>query len=182
MAAWSKDSMPGMGVWGHKVQVGIGKSFFDRRLKIETEGVWLGRWSRGNERVRIGDQFQWNTQIRYMFDWFDIGIENYMYWKQSNVTDRNGPPGFSGSRPIHPDEGPGDFNMRNGCFEWYVGPSMNFAIEPLKMWAGIGVFFPVYQEPFYSVKRYGDQTTRFLPGGGGRFENARFEFKIGKTW
>jgi hypothetical protein len=62
-------------------------------------------------------------------------------------------------------------SLRNGYTEWFVGPSVNVAIEPLSMWAGLGVFFPV----LYSLH----DEHRSPPT---KMENFRVEFKIGKLW
>ena len=150
MAAWGDDNPPGLGVLGFRGQAAVGK-FVTKDIKVETEGVWSTRFARGNQEVRLGDQFQWNSQIRYLFDHFDIGVESSMVWQ------------FSSDRYI---SGRGTRDLRNGYTEWFVGPSVNVAIEPLGMWAGIGAFFP--------VMRYTDSPTKV--------ENVRFEFKIAKLW
>jgi len=150
IAAWGDHHPAGFGVWGFRGQAAIGK-FLTQDIKIETEGVWVTRFDRGNQDVHIGDQFQWNGQIRYLFNYFDIGIESSLVWQLAS--DRKRP-------------GQGVVDLRNGYTEWFVGPSVNFAIDPLGMWAGLGAFFPVMQ-------RY--QTPS-------KVENIRIEFKIGKVW
>ena len=150
MAAWGDDHPPGLGVMGFRGQAAVGK-FVTKDIKIETEGVWNTRFARGNQNVRLGDQFQWNSQIRYLFDYFDIGVESSMVWQRTS------------DRKI---SGLGTRDLRNGYTEWFVGPSVNVAIEPLGMWAGIGAFFP--------VMRYTDSPTKV--------ENVRVEFKIAKLW
>jgi hypothetical protein len=150
MAAWGDDHPPGLGVMGFRGQAAVGK-FLTKDIKIETEGVWNTRFDRGNQNVRLGDQFQWNSQIRYLFDYFDIGVESSMVWQHSS------------DRFI---SGLGTRDLRNGYTEWFVGPSVNVAIEPLGMWAGIGAFFP--------VMRYTDSPTKV--------ENVRLEFKRAKLW
>lgn len=151
MAAWGVDHPAGFGVWGFRGQAAIGK-FLTQDIKVETEGVWVSRFGgRGNQDVQIGDQFQWNTQARYLFDTFDIGLESTMIWQLTSY--RYQP-------------GQGNTDLRSFSHEWYVGPSVNFAMDKLGMWAGFGVFFPVVQ--------------RFQSPG--KVENLRVEFKIGKIW
>ncbi|MDR0239549.1 MAG: transporter [Deltaproteobacteria bacterium] len=150
MAAWGADHPAGLGVMGFRGQAAVGK-FLTKDIKIDTEGVWNARFARGNQDVRLGDQFQWNSQIRYLFDYFDVGVESSMVWQLSS--DKV----FSGR---------GTRDLRNGYTEWFVGPSVNIAIDPLGMWAGIGAFFP--------VMRYTDSPTKV--------ENVRVEFKIAKLW
>ncbi|MCL2122531.1 MAG: hypothetical protein FWH34_00425 [Desulfovibrionaceae bacterium] len=150
MAAWGAHHPPGLGVMGFRGQAAVGK-FLTKDIKIETEGVLNARFARGNQDVRLGDQYQWNSQIRYLFDYFDIGVESSMVWQ------------LSSDKVI---SGLGARDLRNGYTEWFVGPSVNVAIDPLGMWAGIGAFFP--------VMRYTDSPTKV--------ENVRFEFKIAKLW
>ena len=150
IAAQGSHHPPGMGVSGFRGQAGVGK-FLTRSLKIETEGVWNTRFDRGNQDVRLGDQFQWNGQVRYLFDHFDLGLESNLTWQRSS--DRVFP-------------GLGAVDLRNGYTDWFIGPSANFAIDKLGMWAGIGVFLPV-------IQRFDSPS---------KVENARFEFKIGKIW
>ncbi len=149
IAGWTTDNPPGFGVWGFRGQAAVGK-FLTKDIKVETEGVWNTRFDRGNQDVRLGDQFQWNTQARYLFDYFDIGIESTMIWQNASDKEVRGR----------------TRDLRNGYTEWFVGPSVNVAIEPLGMWAGVGAFFPVMQYTESPAK----------------VENVRFEFKIGKLW
>ncbi|MDR2696174.1 MAG: transporter [Deltaproteobacteria bacterium] len=154
VAAWGKDHMPGMGVMAFRGQAAVGK-FLTKDIKIETEGLWITRFARGNQNVRLGDQFQWNSQIRYLFNSFDIGLESSLV--SQTASDREARGNVS--------------SMRNGYTEWFVGPSVNVAIEPLSMWVGLGAFFPV----LYSL-----HDERRAPAA--KMENVRVEFKIGKLW
>ncbi|MDR0490037.1 MAG: hypothetical protein LBH28_02155 [Oscillospiraceae bacterium] len=151
IASWGVDHPAGFGVWGFRGQAAISK-FLTRDIKVETEGVWVTRFGGcGNQDVQIGDQFQWNAQARYLFDSFDIGLESTMVWQLTNYRYQHGR---------------GANDMRSFSHEWFVGPSVNFAIDKLGMWAGFGAFFPVLQ--------------RFQNPG--KVENLRAEFKIGKLW
>ncbi|MDR0816455.1 MAG: transporter [Desulfovibrio sp.] len=147
---WGDSFVPGNGVWGTRIKAGIGKKITDD-IKLDTEVAYGLPYTRGNQDVLRGEQFQWNAQARYLFNYFDIGIE-------SSLTVQN-----SGNR-LSPTGG--EVDMRNGYTDWFVGPSMNFPIDALSMWAGAGVFFPVLQEF----------------NGPTKAEGARFEFKIGKLW
>jgi hypothetical protein len=128
---YGKNHLPGNGVWGGRVQAGIGKFFMERRVRLETEISYAGPFDRGNQKVKRGGAFEWNAQARYLFDRFDIGLE-------SNMTIRE-----SGSRQLPNGN---IVNLRNGSTEWVVGPSVNVGLDALGMWAGIGVFFPVVQD------------------------------------
>jgi hypothetical protein len=154
VAAWGKDHMPGMGVMAFRGQAAVGK-FLTRDFKVDTEGVWISRFARGNQDVRLGDQFQWNSQARYLFDYFDIGLESSLVTQGASDRDVRG----------------NVSSLRNGYTEWFVGPSVNVAIEPLSMWAGLGAFFPV----LYSLH----DEHRAPPT---KMENVRIEFKIGRLW
>lgn len=144
-----KNHLSGNGVWGGRFVAAIGK-FFTRDFRMDTEVAWTGPFERGNQNVKRGNQYLWNTQARYLFDWVDIGLESSLVKQESG--DKN--TDF------------GTVNLRNGYTEWYVGPSMNFAVDALELWVGAGVFFPLVQD----VK------------GPGNVDNARFEFKFGKLW
>ena len=157
IAAWGKDHMPGMGVMAFRGQAAIGK-FVTKDIKIETEGVWYTRFARGNQDVRLGDQFQWNSQIRYLFDHFDIGVES------SLVTNE------AADKEVRSNVS----SLRNGFTEWFVGPSVNVGIDPLGMWAGLGVFFPV----LYSLHNEGNPPNGYST----KMENFRVEFKLAKLW
>ena len=82
---------------------------------------------------------------------FDIGLESVLTKTESS--DKRLPTGDH-------------INTYSGTTEWVVGPSINLAIEPLKMWVGVGAFFPVMQEAKSSTK----------------MEDVRWEFKIAKVW
>lgn len=144
-----KNHIPGVGAWGYRLATGIGK-FVTKEIKLDTEVAYSGPFERGNQNVKRGDQFQWNSNARYVFERFDIGLESTFIHQESG--DKRTPRGT--------------LNIRNGYTEWFVGPSVNVAIEPLGMWAGVGAFFPVLQD----VK------------GPAAVEDARFEFKLGKVW
>ena len=149
MAAWGADHPAGLGVMGFRGQAAVGK-FLTNNIKIETEGVWTTRFGRGNQGVRLGDQFQWNSQIRYLFDYFDIGLESTLVRQLTSDQKKDGR----------------TRDMRSKSTEWFVGPSVNFAIDPLGMWVGVGALFPVMQD-------YQSPT---------KAENVRFELKIAKLW
>jgi len=153
VGAWGKDNPAGYGTTGFRGQAAVGK-FLTKDIKVDTEGVWNTRFVRGNQDVRLGDQFQWNSQIRYLFDYFDIGVESTLIWQIASYREKTNQAGPS-------------MDMRNGYTEWLVGPSVNVACEPLGMWVGVGAFFPVMQ-------RY--------QSDGAKVENVRLEFKIAKLW
>lgn len=146
---YGDNHLPGNGAWGGRYAAGIGK-WLTPDFKVDTEVVWAVPFESGNRHLKRGQQFQWNSNIRYLFDSFDIGLESTLVHQES------------GDRWTSA----GKVDTRNGYTEWFVGPSMNFAIEPLGMWAGVGVFLPVMQD----VK------------GPSKVEEARFEFKLGKVW
>ena len=144
-----KNHLSGNGVWGGRLVAAIGK-FFTPDFRMDTEVAWTGPFERGNQSVKRGNQYLWNTQARYLFNWMDVGLESSFVIQES------------GNKNIDS----GTVNMRNGYTEWYVGPSMNFAVDALELWVGAGVFFPIIQD----VK------------GPAAVDNARYEFKFGKLW
>ncbi len=121
--------LPGGGVWGGRLGTGIA-TFLTKDIRFDTEAVWIMPFERGNQNVKRGDQYQWNTQFRYLFDRVDIGLESTLIHTESSDRHTNG----------H------NVNMKNGITEWHVGPSMNVALDSLGMWVGVGVFFPVVQD------------------------------------
>ena len=153
VGAWGRDNPPGYGAAAFRGQAAIGK-WLNKDIKIDTEGVWSSTRTIGNQDVRIGDNIQWNSQIRYLFDYFDIGLESTLIWQFTSHREKTTSRYASG-------------DMRNGSTEWFVGPSANFAIDPLGMFVGVGAFFPVMQR---------------FEGGQRKVENVRLEFKIGKLW
>lgn len=144
-----KNHLAGGGAWGGRAVAAVGK-FLTPDLRADTEVVWMGPFERGNQHIKRGNQYMWNTQIRYLFERFDVGVESSLSKQES------------GDKSL----GVGTANMRNGFTEWYVGPSMNFAVDSLALWVGAGVFFPLYQD----VK--GPQVV----------DDMRFDLKIGKLW
>ncbi len=160
-APWGSSHIPGNGIFGGRGTVAIGK-FITKDFKMDTEVVWSGPFDRGNQNVRRGDQFQWNTQARYLFDCFDLGVESTLVHQSSGNKQFEAGTIFKGQR-LTDDY---NLNLRNGYTEWFVGPSANVAIDSLGMWAGAGVFFPVMQQV----------------NGPAKVEDARYEFKLGKMW
>lgn len=144
-----KNHLAGNSAWGGRAVAAIGK-FLTPDLRADTEVVWMGPFERGNQHVKRGNQYLWNSQIRYLFNRFDIGVESSLVKQESGDK----------SLSAH------TVNMRNGFTEWYVGPSMNFAVDSLALWVGAGVFFPLYRD----VK------------GPTAVDDMRFDFKIGKLW
>lgn len=149
-APGGRNHLPGNSAWGGRLGANFGK-FITKDLKMDTELVWTGPFERGNQEVKRGDLFQWNTQFRYLFDNFDIAFESSLVRQESGNKDFP-----NGIRR----------NVKNGFTEWFVGPSMNVAFASLDMWAGLGVFVPVYQHV----------------DGPNKVEDVRIEFKIGKLW
>lgn len=152
--------MPGNNAWGGRAAAAVG-AFVTRDIKMDTEVVWSGPFERGNQKVERGNQWQWNTNLRYLWDWIDVGFESSFVVQESGDRDIDGVMLADGSRQ------PGrTVNTRNGYKEWFIGPSVNVAVDSIGMWAGVGAFFPVLQD--YK--------------GPAKVENARFELKIGKVW
>ncbi len=151
-APQGKNHLPGNSAFGWRVNTAFGL-FFTPNIKLDTEVVATGPFERGNRRVKRGDAYQWNTQVRYLFRYMDVALESSYVHADSADAD-------IGGRTV---------NTRNGYDEWFVGPSMNFAppfMADADVWAGLGVFFPIHQD--------------FK--GPNKSESARFEFKIGKLW
>lgn len=140
---------PGASTWGGRAHVAFG-TWLSENVKFDTEVVGSAPFERGNQKTRRGNQYMWNAQLRCVFDAFDLGLESSMVKNESG--DKDLPSGTN-------------INLRNGNYEWYVGPSANVAL-PGDMWVGVGVFFPLCQD----VK------------GPAKVDDARFEFKIGKLW
>lgn len=122
--------LPGNNAWGGRLASGIG-GYVTKNIKIDTEVVWSGPFERGNQKVERGDQWQWNSNLRYLWDWIDIGLESSFVVQES------------GDRRV---DGLGVVNTRNGYKEWFIGPSVNVAHDATGMWFGVGVFFPVLQD------------------------------------
>ncbi|MDR2891545.1 MAG: transporter [Deltaproteobacteria bacterium] len=141
---------PGNSAWGGRAHAALGL-WLTEDLKFDTEFVLNTPFERGNQKVKRGTQYMWNAQMRYSFDYFDLGLESSLVKMESG--DRDVPGGSN-------------INLHNGYTEWYVGPSLNIALEPSRAWLGVGVFFPLYQD----VK------------GPAKVDDARFEFKIGMLW
>ncbi len=143
---------PGNDAWGGRAALSFTK-MFTPNIKGDMDLVTQGPFERGNQEVKRGQEYQWNMQLRYLFEQvpFDIGLESS--WTKVESGDRKLPAGNT-------------INTQSGTTEWVVGPSVNVAIEPLGMWAGFGTFFPVQQDAKGSTK----------------MENVRWEFKIAKIW
>lgn len=129
MGTQGKNHLPGVGAWGGRAAVGLAK-WLNQDIKLDTELVWSGPFERGNQKVKRGDQYQWNVNARYLFTYWDVGLESTLIIQESG--DRRFPTGKQG--------------LRNGYKEWFVGPSVNVAIAPLDMWVGVGAFFAVMQD------------------------------------
>lgn len=127
--AYGDNHPAGNGAWAGQLNAAIG-SFVTENIRLSTEIAWNMSFERGNQKVRRGDTYQWSTMARYLFTWFDIGIES------SYVHNENGDKRTPG----------GIVNLKNGGTEWHVGPSMNFAIDELRTWFGFGAYFPVMQD------------------------------------
>ncbi len=152
--------LPGNNAWGGRAAAAVG-AFVTKDIKLDTEVVWSGPFERGNQNVERGDQWQWNSNIRYLWDWFDVGFESSLVVQESGDRKIDGVRLADGSWQRSQT-----VNTRNGYKEWFIGPSMNFAVDSVGMWAGVGAFFPVmqdYKEP-------------------AKVENMRVEFKLGKVW
>lgn len=69
--------MPGNSAWGGRVSLSLTKSFTPN-IKGDMDFVYQGPFERGNQDVKRGSEFQWNTQVRYMFSDLplDIGLES----------------------------------------------------------------------------------------------------------
>ena len=152
--------MPGNNAWGARGAAAVG-AWVTKDIKMDTEFVWSGPFERGNQNVERGDQWQWNTNIRYLWDWIDVGFESSLVVQESGNKKIDGRWLANGSW-----RDSSTTNTRNGYTEWLVGPSMNVAVDSLGMWAGIGAFFPVVQD--YK--------------GPAKVEDVRWELKIGKVW
>ena len=133
-------SPPGAGTSGLRLQTGIGK-WLTKDLKAETEMVWVTRFNQSGNRapgapstapsIRLGDQFQWNGQVRYFFNNFDVAVETtFVQDMAAELTTGR--------------------SMANKSKVWVIGPSFNVPIDPLRAWFGLGIFFPImrdYQSP-----------------------------------
>lgn len=62
---------------GGRVSLSLTKSFTPN-FKGDMDFVYQGPFERGNRDVKRGNEFQWNTQVRYMFSDLplDIGLES----------------------------------------------------------------------------------------------------------
>jgi hypothetical protein len=122
-----KNHLPGNGAWGWRLGAVYGR-FLTPNLKVDTEGVWSGPFEQGNQDVKRGQSWQWNSQLRYLFKDFDVGLESSLVRQKS-------------ARAHTPF---GKVNTKNGVTEWFVGPSVNVVL-PADSWLGIGAFFPVHR-------------------------------------
>ncbi|HBT96643.1 MAG TPA: transporter [Desulfobulbaceae bacterium] len=121
--------LPGNAAWGGRASLDFGK-FLTPDIKFDTGFVVSGPFERGNQDVKRGEQYQWNAQIRYLFNICDIALESSLV---SNAAGDKRTPA-------------GDIDLNNGSTEWFIGPSMNFVIDRYDLWFGIGIFFPVWQD------------------------------------
>jgi len=121
--------LPGYAAWGGRGSIDFGK-FLTPDIKFDTSLVVSSPFERGNQDVKRGEQYQWNTALRYLFNTFDIALESSLVATVSG--DKSAPAG--------------NIDLHNGSREWFVGPSMNFVIDRYDMWFGIGLFFPVWQD------------------------------------
>ncbi|MDR3090432.1 MAG: transporter [Desulfobulbaceae bacterium] len=120
--------LPGNAAWGGRAAAAFGL-FLTPEIKFDTEAIISGPFERGNQDVKRGEQYQWNSQFRYLFKTFDVALESSLTHNEAG--DKSSPAG--------------DIDLKNGYTEWFVGPSMNFTIDRYDLWFGIGVFFPVLQ-------------------------------------
>ncbi len=153
--------LAGTGVLGGRLGLSWSKNI-TKNILAAGDFVWEMPFGRGHEpygggghanfsSVERGDKYIANAHIRYRFNYFDLGLET-VYEKVE-------------SGEGHLRRG-GETNMYNGTTEWVLGPSINFAIDPISTWVGFGVFFPIYQDARTDTK----------------MEDVRWEFKIGKLW
>ena len=148
---YGKNHLPGGGAWGSRLALGFA-TFLTDDLRFDTEVIWNTSFNRGNQDVRKGDSYQWNTMARYLFDWFDIGIESvYTHTEDSK--------GYKPNRR-------GSVNLHNGGADWYVGPNTSIAIDALDMWVGAGVYFPVRQHV----------------NAPSAVDDIQYHFKVAKMW
>jgi len=141
--------LPGNAAWGGRASIDFGK-FLTRDLKFDTGLVITGPFERGNQDVKRGAAYQWNAQFRYLFTNFDIALESSLV--ETLSSDKSGVAGKT--------------SLKNGSTEWFVGPSINYAIDRYNLWFGIGIFFPV-------VQNFDSPT---------KAEDYQLTFKIGKVW
>jgi hypothetical protein len=153
-AHMGRHHLPGVGAWGWRANIAAG-TMITPNLKIDTEIMGTGPFTRGNNDIQRGNEYQWNTQLRYIFQHFDIGLESSLVWQ------------MSGNREVWmgPIRGKSNVDLNNGSTTWWLGPSVNVAL-PFDMWAGAGVYLPVYRDT------YGPQAV----------EGVRFDFSIGKLF
>ena len=141
--------LPGNSAWGGRASIDFG-TFLTPDLKFDTGLIITGPFERGNQDVKRGEQYQWNAQLRYLFTNFDIGLESSLV--NTAAGNKSGPAG--------------DIDLKNGSTEWFVGPSVNFAIDRYDLWFGIGIFFPIVQNFDSPAKA----------------EDYQLALKIGKVW
>lgn len=127
-APQGKNHLPGSGAWGGRASAALG-FFATDNIKLDTELVWSAPFERGNQKVRRCDMYQWNAQMRYVWDNYDVALES------SFVKQESGDRSFAGGRR----------NIKNGYSECFVGPSFNAGFRNIDAWAGLGIYFPVHQ-------------------------------------
>lgn len=148
---YGDNKLPGGGAWGSRLSTGFA-TFLTEDIRFDTELVWNTSFNRGNKDVRKGNSYQWNTMARYLFDWFDIGIESvYTHTEDSK--------GYKPGRD-------GTVNLHNGGADWYIGPNTSIAIDALDMWVGAGVYFPVKQQV----------------NAPSAVDDVQYHFKVAKMW
>lgn len=148
---YGSNHLPGGGAWGGRIAAGFA-TFFTDDLRFDIEGSATTTFESGNQDTRKGNQYQWNTMVRYLFDWFDIGVES-VYTHTEDST------GYKQGRD-------GRVNLHNGGADWYIGPNTSIAIDALDMWVGAGVYFPVKQQV----------------NSAAAVDNIQYHFKIAKMW
>ena len=165
------EHIPGAGVTGGRLGLSWAKKW-SPNIMTSGDFMWEMPFGRGNVpyaqrdvpggTLERGDVYTATAQARYMFNGWDAGLETVYQHSESGIRHRGSP--APGRAPLGP------INTYNGVTEWVLGPSINVAIDPLKMWAGFGVFFPIYQDVHSQAAT------------GTMMEDARFEFKLGKIW
>lgn len=148
---YGRNHLPGGGAWGGRFCTGFA-TFFTDDIRFDVEGSVTASFENGNQGARKGTQYQWNTMVRYLFDWFDIGIES-VYTHTEDGT------GYKPGRD-------GRVNLHNGGADWYIGPNTSIAIDALDMWVGAGVYFPVMQDV----------------NSAAAVDDVQFHFKVAKMW
>lgn len=82
---YGKSHLPGNGAFGGRAVLSLSK-MLTPNIKTDMDFAVSGPFERGNQKVKRGNEYQWNAQVRYLFENvpFDIGLESVLTKTESS--------------------------------------------------------------------------------------------------